>query len=319
MTLPIDQGSAAGHSGRQPGPDSAHSVPDLSIIIVSFNSAKFLPACLRSIAAGAGGLSYEVILVDNSSSDGTVAWVAMSMLGVRVIANTLNEGFARACNSGLQIARGHFLLLLNPDTVLDALALEHTANYLRKRSKIAAASCKVVMPDGRIDRSCKREFPNLWDAFTRFTGLSRVWPQSRLWARYDAAYLDDDLAQEVPLIDGCFMMIRREALDDFGFLDERFFMYAEEMDWCRRAHNAGWSIGYEPAGRVVHIKGATTQHHTFRMLYHFHRSMALYYWKHSRWRWMGTLVVIPGLLLRFTALMILNACRKNRHVSGGGV
>ena len=181
---------------------------------------------------------------------------------------------------------------------------------------LAAASCKVVRPDGTLDPSCKRNFPSTWDALARMTGLSRLFPRSRFFARYDTFYLDENERQEVPLIDACFMLMRRTAIEEIGPLDERFFMYAEEMDWCRRAHEKGWTIGYDPTGVTVHVKGEITRRHTFRMLYHFHRSMALYYLKHtSRWN-PGSVPVLIGIACRYLALTVLNLARRERRISG---
>ena len=131
-----------------------------------------------------------------------------------------------------------------------------------------------------------------------------------------ALYLDENERQEVPLIDACFMLMRRTAIEEIGPLDERFFMYAEEMDWCRRAHEKGWTIGYDPTGVTVHVKGEITRRHTFRMLYHFHRSMALYYLKHtSRWN-PGSVPVLIGIACRYLALTVLNLARRERRISG---
>lgn len=290
--------------------------PDLSIVIVSYNCANVLDNCLISIPAGAGNLSYEIIIVDNDSRDGTVQLIRDRYPEVSIIANRQNLGFARACNQGLHLARGKFLLLLNPDTIAGIGSIQSTHQYMGANPRIAAASCKVVRPDGTLDPSCKREFPSVWDGFCRTIGLSKVFPKSRLFARYDTFYLDKNTRQEVPLIDACYMMISGKALDEIGFLDERFFMYAEEMDWCRRAHNCGWSIGYEPAGSIVHIKGETTRHSTFRMLYHFHRSMCLYYLKYSRWWNPMTLIVLLGVGCRYIMLTSLNLVRREKRVSG---
>ena len=265
---------------------------------------------------GADGLPFETIVVDNASTDGTAEWLRAQASEVRLIANPDNRGFARASNQGIRAARGPYVLLLNPDTIVAPGTLRRTREHLEGHPGLAAASCKVVRPDGRLDPSCKREFPSTWDAFARFVGLSRLFPGSRLFARYDAAHLDEDRSQEVPLIDGCFMMIRRAALQSVGLLDERFFMYVEEMDWCRRAHDAGWSIGYDPSGTIVHLKGEITRHSTFRMLYHFHRSMALYCWKfRARWN-PGVVVVLLGILTRFVVLVTWNVARRERRVSG---
>lgn len=290
--------------------------PEVSIVIVSYNSLPHLRACIESIPGGAGSLPYEVIIVDNNSSDGTPDVIRNEAPSVNLIANTENLGFAKGCNIGIKAARGRYILLLNPDTVVGSNALERTHEYLEDNPDLAAAGCKLLRPDGSLDPSCKRELPSPWDAFCRMVGLSKLFPRSRIFARYDAAYLDVDKRQRLPLIDGCYMMMRSEALKDIGLFDERFFIYGEDVDWCRRAHSGGWSIGYDPTGTVVHMKGETTRHYTFRMLYHFHRSMTLYYWKHSR-RWDPVqLIVYPGIALRLAALVIWNLFRRERRVSG---
>ena len=300
---------------RPPAPGDADAPPELSVIVVSYDCRELLEACLASLPRGAAGLSYEVIAVDNASRDGTAEWLAR-IPRVRTVCNKHNLGFASASNQGLRESRGRYLLLLNPDTRVGDSALRRTRDYLESEPGLAAASCRVERPDGSLDPSCKREFPTAWDAFSRFSGLSRAFPRSRWFARYDARHLPDDVRQVVPLIDGCFMMIRRSALRDIGLLDERFFMYAEEMDWCRRATERGWRIGYDPSGTVVHLKGEITRRHTFRMLYHFHRSMALYCWKYRR-RWDPTIaIVLPGIAGRFLLLVARNAFRRDRRVSG---
>jgi GT2 family glycosyltransferase len=288
----------------------------LSVVIVAYECLSLLQDCLATVRDGAGGLDFEVIVVDNASADGTVSHLARHHPAVRCISNSKNLGFAKACNQGLRAARGAFVLALNPDTRVQPRALAVTVDYLRTHAEVAAATCKVVRPNGELDPSCKREFPSIWDAFARFSGLSRLFPQVRLLARYDAAHLPEDRTQEVPLIDGCFMMFRRSALDEVGPFDERFFMYAEEMDWCRRAADSGWRLAYVAGGTTVHIKGAITRRSTFRMLYHFHRSMALYFAKyHRKWNPAG-LLVYPGIGLRLGLLIVLNAVRSDRRVSG---
>jgi len=288
----------------------------LSVVIVSYNCLPLLQTCLASLAHEAGPPRFETIVVDNGSLDSTPGWLRENCPHVHVIRNGSNLGFAKGCNQGIGAALGQYVLLLNPDTVASAGALRRTFEYMEANPRLAAASCKVLRPDGELDPSCKRGFPSAWDAFCRMTGVSRLLPNSRLFARYDGGYMDENTRQEVPLIDGCFMMIRQRALEDIGPFDERFFMYAEEMDWCRRARLKGWSIGYEPSGRIIHAKGEVTRHSTFRMLYHFHRSMALYYQKyHSPWNPLG-LLVYPGVVLRFVLLVLWNLFRKNRRVSG---
>ncbi|MBN2564510.1 MAG: glycosyltransferase family 2 protein [Candidatus Eisenbacteria bacterium] len=293
-----------------------HLEATLSVIVVSYNCLSLLGECLSSIPAGTGDLDHEVIVVDNASSDGTCVWLRDTHPEVRAIQNATNRGFARACNQGIAEARGEYVLLLNPDTTVDAGTIRKTHDYMLRNPWAAACGCRVLRLDGSLDLSCKRDFPSPWDAFCRMTGLSRLFPGSTVFAGYDARYLDENVMQQVPLIDGCYMMMRRSALSDIGLLDERFFMYAEEMDWCRRAHKRAWSIGYDPSGSIIHNKGEITRKSPFRMLYHFHRSMALYCAKHyCKWNPV-LLLVYPGIVARFLALTAVNLIRRDRRVSG---
>ncbi len=289
--------------------------PTLSVVIVSYDCLALLQKCLASIRTGARSMTYEVIVVDNASGDGTREWISRSSPETRFFANSTNLGFAKGCNLGIRESRGDYVLLLNPDTLVAGGTFLSTWEYMQSSPRLAACGCKILRPDGSMDLSCKRNFPSPWDALCRMLGLSKFFPQSTLFARYDARQLDENCRQEVPLIDGCYMMIRREAVDDIGLFDERFFMYAEEMDWCRRAHLRGWSIGYDPSGTIVHVKGEITRRSPFRMLYHFHRSMALYCRKHYR-PWNPVLLAVyPAIALRLVVLVVLNLLKTNRRVS----
>jgi GT2 family glycosyltransferase len=272
--------------------------------------------CLNSVPTGASSLAYEIIVVDNNSSDRTCEELRESHPNVKVIYNDTNNGFAKACNQGIRASLGRYVLLLNPDTLVEDGALQETVEYMDETPNLAAAGCRIIRPDGTLDPSCKRDFPSPWDAFSRMVGLSRLFPRSRFFSSYDACHIDETKKQEIPLIDGCYMMLRRSAVTDIGLFDEQFFMYAEEMDWCKRAHMKGWSIGYDPEATITHMKGEITRHSTFRMLFHFHRSMALYYRKHyGLWNPAG-LIVYPGIAARMTLLMLWSLFRKNRRVSG---
>jgi GT2 family glycosyltransferase len=260
-------------------------------------------------------MTHEVIVVDNASGDGTRDWISRCSPETRLFVNSTNLGFAKGCNLGIRESHGDYVLLLNPDTRVAAGTFLSTWEYMQSSPRLAACGCKILRPDGSMDLSCKRNFPSPWDALCRMLGLSKFFPQSTLFARYDARQLDENRRQEVPLIDGCYMMIRREALDDIGLFDERFFMYAEEMDWCRRAHLRGWSIGYDPSGTIVHIKGEITKRSPFRMLYHFHRSMALYCSKHYK-PWNPVLLAVyPAIALRLAILVVVNFLKTDRRVS----
>ena len=322
VTSDMDTHSDAGTPSRParanrgcPAAPHPQQYPTLSVIIVSYNCLGLLQKCLASIRAGARSMTHEVIVVDNASDDGTCEWIRRSAPETRLFTNSANLGFAKGCNLGIRESRGDYVLLLNPDTQVAGGTFLSTWEYMQGSPRLAACGCKILRPDGSIDLSCKRNFPSPWDALCRMVGLSKLLPQSTVFASYDAQQLDEDRQQEVPLIDGCYMMIRREAIDDIGLFDERFFMYAEEMDWCRRAHMRGWSIGYDPSGTIVHVKGEITRRSPFRMLYHFHRSMALYCRKHYR-PWNPVLLAVyPAIALRLVVLVIMNLLKTDRRVS----
>jgi len=295
---------------------SSLNQPALSVVIVSYNCLGPLRDCLASFPAADYSPDFEIIVVDNNSEDGTPELVPKDYPEVRLVCNSTNRGFAAGCNQGILVSEGKYVLLLNPDTVVRERALRLTYEYMEHNPRVAAASCRVLRPDGSLDPSCKRDFPTPWNAVCRVAGLSRLFPRSRVFARYDTGYLNENTTQEVPLIDGCYMMIRRAAIDDIGLFDEQFFMYWEETDWCRRAHQRGWSIGYDPSGTIIHTKGETTRHYTFRMLYHFHRSFALYYRKHlGLWNPLF-LMTYPLIWIRLAALCGWNLMRRDRRVSG---
>jgi GT2 family glycosyltransferase len=257
------------------------SVPALSIVIVSYNCREHLLRCLASLREEARHLPCEVIVVDNASTDGTVAAVRQRHPDVLLVTSARNRGFAWASNRGLERARGHQLLLLNPDTVVPPRALERAARALEERPAVGMLGCKLVRPDGTLDKACKRGSPTPLSSLAYFTGLSRLAPRSRL-ARYTAGHIGEDETSVVDAVNGAFMLVRREALDAVGPLDERYWLYMEDLDWCYRFHQHGWPVLYWPEVEVVHVKGGSSgRHRRWRTNYAFHRSMWLFYRIHQ--------------------------------------
>lgn len=252
----------------------------LSIIIVNYNTRDLLLDCLRSIAASSDTFDKQVIVVDNASADGSVDAVRREFPAYTVLASPENLGFSRANNLGLEHATGDYVLLLNPDTVVEPDVFAKTAEYLKAHPDVGMVSCKLVLANGRLDLACRRSFPSLWDGFCRAAGLSALFPKSRLFSRYNMTYLDEDATCEVESIVGAFMFVRRQALDQVGLLDPRFFMYAEDLDWCYRFRQAGWKIVYHPAARTRHFKGQSSSHDSARMIREMFRSQELFYEKH---------------------------------------
>lgn len=254
---------------------------DLSIIIVNYNTCDLLRDCLDTVYASEGDFEYEVIVVDNCSPDGSVAMVKQDFPQAELIANEVNRGYAYANNLGMRQARGDYVLLLNPDTVLPPNALKDMITFMKEHPDAGVAGPKLVLADGSLDLACRRSFPTLDVALYRLLGLSKRYPNSPRYNRYNLGYLDPNQVAEVDSVVGAFMLIRRKALDQTGFFDERFFMYAEDIDLCYRIKvDCGWKIYYNPAVVVTHYKSQATTKRWAPMTIQFYRAMWLFHQKH---------------------------------------
>jgi GT2 family glycosyltransferase len=229
----------------------------MSIVIVNWNVEELLRGCLASIEADLQlpADQYEVLVVDNLSSDGSVAMVAEEFPSVRLIANQENVGFGRANNQTLSIVRGKYLLLLNPDTLLRDHALDKMLAIMEADPSIWALGCRLVNGDGSLQRWTGGSFPSVWTAACHYLFLNYLLPKA---LRPPSLYLDSDVASDVDVdwVSGAVLMLRRDKLDGKLF-DERFFMYGEDMELCHRLKSAGGRIVYSPAATVVHFQGAS--------------------------------------------------------------
>jgi len=281
---------------------------DLGIVIVNYNTRDLLRTCLETVYASEGDVSFEVCVVDNGSTDGSAAMVAETFPQVRLIANPDNRGYPAANNQGLR-AFGfpdaadvpRFALLLNPDTELPPSALREMVAFMDAHPDAGVAGPKLVRRDGSLDLACRRSFPSPEVAFYRLIGLSRLFPRSRRFGRYNLTYLDPDRMSEVDAVVGAFMMIRREAIRQVGLMDETFFMYGEDLDWCYRIKTAGWRVYYNPAVTVLHIKRASSRRNP-RARVEFWRAMSIFYRKHYAHQ-----TPLPVHLLIETALRLRTA------------
>jgi GT2 family glycosyltransferase len=254
---------------------------DLSVVIVNYNTRDLLRDCLHSVLASQGSLSYEVIVVDNHSPDGSARMVGREFPQVKLIASETNGGYAYANNLGLRQAQGAHLLLLNPDTVLPSTALQDMLSFVQAHPEAGVAGPKLLLKDGSLDLACRRSFPSLEVSFYRLAGLSKRYPNSPRFNRYNLGYLDPEQVAEVDSVVGAFMWIRREALEQAGLLDERFFAYAEDIDLCYRIKiEHGWKVYYDPAVVVMHYKGQASRQRATRMTIEFYRAMWLFHRKH---------------------------------------
>ena len=230
---------------------------DLSILIVNWNTRDLLQDCLNSVYSGLVGLDAEVIVVDNASEDGSVEMVADSFGQATLIRNAQNVGFAAANNQALEVARGRHLLLLNSDTIVHGDVLSRSVAFLDKRPDVGMMGCKVLNADGSTQMTCSR-YPSFLNLLLQTLGVNRI---SRVpcLQRYQMLDWDRNDERPVEIISGCYLMIRRPVLAEIGGLDEDFFLYAEETDWCRRCADAGWELMFAPVGTITHLGSGSSR------------------------------------------------------------
>ena len=230
----------------------------ISVVIVSYNTRDILRQCLKALFAHSSGLEMEVVVVDNDSKDGSPAMVRQEFPQVTLVANVVNLGFAAANNQAFALARGEFILLLNPDAFVTEGAIARGVEFLRRTPRCGICGGRIVDQDGRVRPSARR-FPNVLAKFFALSGLSSRFPDSPLFNWRDFGGFAHDRGREVDWVPGTFTLLRRKMLDQIGFFDERFFMYYEETDLCLRARKAGWQVYFIPEAEVEHIGGASSQ------------------------------------------------------------
>jgi GT2 family glycosyltransferase/lipopolysaccharide/colanic/teichoic acid biosynthesis glycosyltransferase len=254
----------------------------ISVIIVNYNVRPFLENALVSIQKAMQGLTGEIIVVDNASDDGSAEMVQTKFPTVRLMVNEKNLGFAAANNLALREAKGDYFLLINPDTVIQEDTLRTMLGFFEEHLNVGLAGCKILNPDGTLQLACRRSFPTPWVALTKVAGLSALFPKSRLFGRYNLTYLDPDESCEVDAVSGSFMFLRRAAYERVGGLDEQFFMYGEDLDWCYRIQKAGWKIYYVPTTTIIHYKGESAKRSDIDELKLFYEAMHVFVRKHMR-------------------------------------
>jgi N-acetylglucosaminyl-diphospho-decaprenol L-rhamnosyltransferase len=232
--------------------------PVLSVIIVTYKSRSEIEACLGSIPVSIRDRPVEIIVVENASGDGIGKVVRGCFSSVTYIELGRNQGFSKASNIGYEKADGDFILFLNPDTVSNAEAYRHCLERLQADPTIGVISPKLVMLDGTIDLACRRSIPTIWDGVCRASGLAHRFPGIKLFGGYNLTYLPEGGTYDVGAVNGAFMMCSRRALLRVGAFDEQFFMYAEDLDLCRRMRLAGYRVVYDGSVQITHIKGVSS-------------------------------------------------------------
>lgn len=269
---------------------------DVSIIIVSWNVRELLGTCLSSIyrSLASSTIQAEVIVVDNNSHDGSAKMVAQDFPDAIVLPNEANLGFTKANNQGIALAKGRYILILNPDTEVAPSALSTLLKYADSHPDVAVIGPKLVFPDGSV-QSSRRRFPNLLTGCIESTVLQRLFPNHNTLRRYYVLDTADDDVQEVDWVVGACMLVRREVVMQVGAFDERFFMYSEELDWCYRIKKAGWKVVYLPTAKVTHYEAKSSEQNLLGRNMYFHDSKCSFYEKHFG-AWQGGLMRCVVLL-----------------------
>lgn len=263
-----------------PMPVEDETAPKLSLIILNYNSGGLLRACLDSVFADPPPFDLEVIVPDNDSHDDSLQRAAERWgERIRIIENGANRGFAWGNNRGIEVARGEYNCLLNPDTIVRPGALAELVAFLDATPRAGFVGPKVLNPDGSFQRSAKRSIPTPLDAISKALFLSRLFPHSRRLARYETTFLDENQTQPIEACTGCCMMLRRAVIDEIGMLDEGYFLYCEDVDWFIRAKWAGWEVWYHPVAVIEHHHAYSQSFRRYKTVRDFHDSMIRFHRK----------------------------------------
>lgn len=225
----------------------------LSIIIVNFNTREFLENCIKSIDRFSGNLDFEIIVIDNASAE--ELRIKNWKLKIKLIKNKKNIGFAAANNQGIKQAKGDYILLLNPDTLVQDKVLSLMINFMEQNPRVGISTCRVNLVNGELDDACHRGFPAPWNAFCQFSGLSAIFSSSKSLNGYHLGFRDLDKTHEIDACAGAFMLVRRSTGREVKWLDEDYFWYGEDIDFCFRVKEAGWKIMFIPDVSITHYKG----------------------------------------------------------------
>lgn len=263
----------------------------LTIVIVSYNVCHMLEQCLRAVNRALEGMEGEVVVVDNASTDGSMDYLRPRFPGVRFMAGRENVGFSRANNLAIRQTEGDYVLLLNPDTLVAEDTLRQCVAFLDAHPSVGATGVRMLNSDGSFAPESRRGLPTPFTSFCKMCGLGTLFPRSHVFGRYYMRYLDVEEASPIEVISGAFCMVRRQALDQVGLLDEDFFMYGEDIDLSYRLLRGGWENYYLPC-TILHYKGESTVKSSFRYVHVFYEAMLIFFNKHygRRYRILGKFV-----------------------------
>ena len=281
---------------------------DLSVILLNYNTRELTRKCLASIFASKTNYSFEVIVADNGSKDESVEMIRKDFPQVKVIENNANLGFSKGNNVAIKQANGRLVLLLNTDTEIRPDALDVSIKYFDEHPDVGILGAKVLLPDGSLDKACRRRFPNPWNSFLRLFGLKK-------FSNYNINSPIDQTI-EIDAVMGAYLMIRRSVIDKIGLLDEDYFMYGEDLDWCWEAKQAGYKVVYYPKAEITHYKYGSSQLIPFKTIRMAHDAMKIFYQKHyaEQYNWLFNQIVYLGISLRMYLVLVVNIFRNKKTV-----
>ena len=251
----------------------------LSVIIVNYNVKYFLEQCLNSLEQASKGISHEVIVVDNASTDASTEYITARFPNVKWMACKENNGFSKGNNIAFAQAKGEYLLMLNPDTIVTKEAIEGCVSFMDSHADAGACGVYMLRTDGSFAPESRRALPTPFVAFCKMSGLSRLFPKSRKFGRYYMQYLDKNKVNPIEIISGAYMMLRHSTIKETGALDEDFFMYGEDIDLSYRILKQGYTNYFLPV-KILHYKGESTNKSSYRYVHTFYRAMQLFFKKH---------------------------------------
>ena len=254
----------------------------LSIIIVNYNVSDYLRQCLKSVYNSKGIDNFEVIVVDNFSHDNSVEMVKSEYPNVNIIRNNKNYGFAKGINIGINNSNGKYLCFLNPDTLISENTFSTLIKFMQINKNVGCVGPKILNSDGTLQLACKRSFPSPLVALSKLLGLSTIFPKSKIFGKYNLTYLNENKIHNVDAISGSFMLLTRDIVDKVGYLDEIFFMFGEDLDYCHRIKQAGYQIIYNPNAQAIHYKGESVKQAPYDMIKIFYKAIGQFFKKHKK-------------------------------------
>ncbi len=248
----------------------------LTIVIINYKVPELLHLCLLSLKIAIQDIETEVIVVDNDSKDHSIDYLKKRHNWITIIENSENIGFSKANNQVIRYAISEYVLVLNPDTLLEEQTLKICLDFLEKNPQVGAVGVKMIGSNGQFQFESKRSFPTPWVSFSKISGLSKLFPNSKLFGRYNLSYLSENEINEVEILSGAFMFIRRDALKKAGLFDEKYFMYGEDIDLSYRIIQAGFKNYYLPTTKILHFKGESTKKNDKKYIYNFNNAMLIF-------------------------------------------